>query len=145
MALFSLCLAPFLYLPSYYFSQRIKRVCEDLIRNSEDIFKNLEESLSRIKLIKVFGKEIASIRNYLKRLIVNIRINIKTIKLGIINSSSIQLAAKAIMGLISFYGGYQVIRGHLSLGSLTAIIIYLYQLIGLQSQFASFFKTSPLA
>lgn len=141
MALFSLVLAPFLYIPSYYFSRKITKVCEDLIRNSEDIYKNLEESFSHIKLIKVFGKEISNVRHFLKKLIINIRVNIKTASLGIFSASTIQLATKVIIGLISFYGGYQVIRGHLSLGSLTAITIYLFQLIGLQNQFAFFFQT----
>ncbi|MFC1674563.1 ABC transporter ATP-binding protein [Candidatus Omnitrophota bacterium] len=141
MALVALCLAPVLYIPPYYFSRKIKKVYESLLRNSESIFTNLDETLSHIKLIKVFGKEISSIREYLKKVIVNIRINVKTVRMGMINSTIIQVTTKAIIGLLSLYGGYQVIKGQLTIGSLAAIMIYLYQLIGLQNQFASFFHT----
>lgn len=141
MAAFSLCLVPFLYLPPYYFSRKIQRVCEDLIRNSEEVLKNLEETFSRIQLIKVFGKESNAIRNYLKKLLFYIESGLKNTKLEISSSFAAVLANKIIIGLITFYGGYQVIKGNLSLGTLTAIMVYLYQLIGLQNQFTTFFQS----
>ncbi|MFC1804986.1 ABC transporter ATP-binding protein [Candidatus Omnitrophota bacterium] len=141
MALVALSLAPFLYIPPYHFSRKIKKIYESLLKNSECIITNLEETLSHIKLIKVFGKETSSIRGYLKKVIVNLRINVKTFRMGMVNSTIIQVTTKAIIGLLSLYGGYQVIKGQLTIGSLAAIMIYLYQLIGLQSQFASFFHT----
>lgn len=48
------------------------------------------------------------------------------------------------MGLITFYGIYQVIRGQMTLGTFTAIMVYFTQLIGLQGHFASFFQTFML-
>jgi ABC-type bacteriocin/lantibiotic exporter with double-glycine peptidase domain len=141
MAFFSLCLIPFLYLPPYYFSKRIEKICEDLVNNSEGIFKRLEETFSHIQLVKTFGREIASTMGYLRMLITNIRIKLKNIRLEILSSFVSELASKIIIGLIILYGGYKVIRGNLSLGTLTAIMVYLYQLMGLQYQFTSFFQT----
>lgn len=141
IALFSFCLFPFLYLPPYYFSRKIQRVCEDSIRNAEGVLKNLEETFSHIHLIKVFGKEIDTLRDYLKRLLLYTEISLKNTKLEVFNSFILVLANKIIIGLITFYGGYQAIKGHLSLGTLAAIMVYLYQLVGLQNQFALFFQS----
>ncbi len=141
MALFSLSLVPFLYLPPYYFNRKLERVYEELMRNSEEIFKNLEEAFFHIPLIKAFGKEAASIRKYFKKLILDIRINAKNVRLEILSSFTAELAAKIIIGMITLYGGYKVIGGTLSLGSLTAIMGYLYQLMNLQREFAAFFQT----
>jgi ATP-binding cassette, subfamily B, bacterial len=144
MAVFSLILAPFLYLPTYYFTRRMRKVWQALIENSENIFKNLQETFSHIQLLKVFGKETQSIRHYLKMLITNIRIRMKNIKLEIFSRFASSAVSRIIIGLMTFYGGYQVIKGQMTLGSLTAIIVYLTQLMGMQSQFAYFFQTTAL-
>jgi ATP-binding cassette subfamily B protein len=47
---------------------------------------------------------------------------------------------KIILGLVSIYGGYQIIKGEMSLGSLTAIMIYIGQLIGLQASIGGFLQ-----
>lgn len=144
MAFFVLCLAPFLYLPSYCFSKRIQKICEDLTKNAEDIFALLEEIFSHIHLVKAFGKENSAMRKYLKGLLVNIRIGLKNTKWDTVGAFTNELATKIIIGLISLYGGYQVIKGRMTLGSLTAIMFYCYRLIGLQSQSASFFEAIML-
>ena len=51
-----------------------------------------------------------------------------------------ELSAKIIIGLIGLYGGYQVIKGNMSVGSLTAIVAYLYTLIDLQVNLAGFLQ-----
>jgi ABC-type bacteriocin/lantibiotic exporter with double-glycine peptidase domain len=144
MALFSLCLVPVLYLPPYYFSQKMRKILEDSIQGSERIFNDLQEIFSHIQLVKVFGKETTSIRIFLKRLISNMRVRIKSVNLEMFSGFTAEIASKIIAGLVTFYGGYQVIKGQMSLGSLTAIMIYLTQLIGLQGQLASFFQSSIL-
>jgi len=54
------------------------------------------------------------------------------------------LAQRAILGLVAFYGGWRVITGDLTLGSLTAIMVYLTQLVNMQGSFASFFQDTAL-
>ena len=144
MAVFSLILAPFLYLPTYYFTRKMRKVWKALIENSEGIFKSLQESFSHIQLVKAFGREKACIRDYLKRLITNIRLRIKNIRLEIFSGFTSSAVNRGIIGLIAFYGGYQVIKGEMTLGSLSAIMLYLGQLIGLQGNFAHFFQSVVL-
>ena len=77
-------------------------------------------------------------------LISNIRIRIQNTKLEVSSGFVSQFLDRVIAGLIAFYGGYQVIKGRMTLGSLTAIMVYLNQLMGLQNKFAYFFQTTVL-
>jgi ABC-type multidrug transport system fused ATPase/permease subunit len=140
MAVFSLVLAPLLYLPPYYFTRKMRKIWEDLIKNSENIFKRLNEVFSHIQLVKTFAKEAAEVRDYLRMRIANIRMSLKNTRLEVISGFAGSAANKVVIGLITFYGGYQVIKGKMTLGSLSAIMMYIGQLIGLQSSFAGFFQ-----
>ncbi|MFZ6016561.1 MAG: hypothetical protein ACOYU0_02895 [Nitrospirota bacterium] len=51
---------------------------------------------------------------------------------------------RLIIGLIALYGRYHVIKGRMTLGALTAIMVYLSQLIRMQGSFANFFQTTVL-
>lgn len=144
MALFSLMLAPFLYVPPYYFTRKMRRVTQDLIGNNEGVFRRLSEMFSHIQLVKIFGREKFEVRDFIKRLIFGVRTQIRNTKLEIISGFAGNALNRVIIGLISFYGGYQVIKGEMTLGSLTAIMVYLSQLIGLQGSFAWFFQKVAL-
>jgi len=144
MSVLALCLAPFLQLPYYYFSRKMRVVWQTLIENSQDVFKGLQEILSHIQLVKVFGLETHSVRKYLKGLIAGIRIEIKNLRIEITNTLAGQLASKIIIGLITCYGVYEVIKGKMTFGTYSAIMVYLAQLMGLQGQFAHFFQTTAM-
>ena len=140
MALFALALMPFLYLSPYYFAKRFKKALKMWVENSQDIFQRLQEVLSHMQLVKAFGKERSQIREYIRGLIKNIRFSLTNTKLEVAGSFANSLTNRIILGLILFFGGYQVIKGKMTLGSLSAITIYLSQLSGLQSSLANFFQ-----
>jgi len=56
------------------------------------------------------------------------------------SSFSSSILNKLISGIILLYGGYQVIRGDLTLGSLTALMIYLTQALGAFKSMAGFYE-----
>jgi len=141
MAVFSLLLAPLLYLPPYYFTRKMRKIWEALIKNSEGIFKGLNEFFSHIQLVKAFSKEAAETRDYLRRRIANIRMSMRNTRLELVSSFAGSAINKVVIGLITFYGGYQVIKGTMTLGSLMAIMMYIRQLVGLQGSFAGFFQS----
>jgi len=144
IALLALALIPFLYLAPYYFTRRTKKIMRRLIENSREIFKSLQEVLSHIHLVKALGKEKYETRRYIKGLIENIRFGLINTRLGVISGFANSLAQRIILGLIVFYGGYQIIKGKMTLGSLSAITLYLNQLSGLQSSLAYFFQQVSL-
>lgn len=140
MGLFALALAPFLSLPAYYFIKRRKQGLKKWVEASQGIFKQLQEVFSHIQLVKVFGREGYEIKHYCRTLIERIRVSLKFARFEIAALFANSLVNRVILGLITFYGGYQLIKGELTLGSLSAITVYLTQLSGLQSIFVQFFR-----
>lgn len=140
MFIFILVLTPFLYIGPYYFIKRLKETWKIWAQNSQNIFKRLQETLSHIQLVKAFGIERHEERAYIKSVIENIRIRLKNTRLEITGSFVNTAAQRAILGIIIFYGGYQVIKGRMTLGSFGAISIYLSQLSGIQSTLAAFMQ-----
>lgn len=140
IALLTLTITPFLYIVPYYFNQRLKNIFKRWVENSQDIFRKIQEVLSHIQLVKAFGREKKEAHGYVRSLVKNIRFNLANTKLEVVGLFANSLANYAILGLILFYGGYQVIRGRMTFGSLSAIVIYLSQLSGMQSSLAQFFQ-----
>lgn len=140
MAALSLALAPFMYVPAYVLGRRMRRVWKKFFEHFEIIYKNLQEILSRALLVKSFAKEKAGARRHIKLVVEVLKIRVTNIRLYVISIFTIGLINKAMLGIIAFYGGTQVIKGAITLGSLMAIMVYLAQLVGLKSQFAYFFQ-----
>jgi ATP-binding cassette, subfamily B, bacterial MsbA len=145
MFIFVLVLTPFLYIGPYYFTKILKKAWKTWVLSAQGIFKKLQETLSHMHLVKAYGKEKQEIRSYMKDVIKSSRIRLKNIKLETASSFLNNAAQKVIMGLIIFYGGYQVIKGRMTLGSLSAISIYLSQLSGIQGIFANFMQQASLS
>ena len=138
MALFSLALMPFLFFAPYFLTKKLKQTLKIWIEDAQRLFRRTQEILVHMQLIKAFGKERSEIKSYITGLINNIRLSIKNAKLEIVGLFTNDFAQRAILGLIIFYGGYQVIKGKMTLGSLSAITLYLGQLSLLESRFAHF-------
>jgi ATP-binding cassette subfamily B protein len=140
MGLFALALAPFLFLPAYYLIKRRRQGLKKWVEASQDIFKQLQEVFSHIQLVKAFGREGHEIKQYIRTLTGRIRVRLRYARLEIAGLFANSLVNRVILGLITFYGGYQLIKGELTLGSLSAVTVYLTQLSGLQSVFVNFFR-----
>jgi len=140
VALFSLMLIPFFYVLPFYFINPLRKRITAWIKNSEGTFIRLQEAFSHIQLIKAFGKESNEIKGYIKDLKNNFRFNLQITKSEIAISFTSNLVSRIISGLIVFYGGYQVIKGKMTLGSFSAIAMYFSQLSGLQDSFANFLQ-----
>jgi ATP-binding cassette subfamily B protein len=136
MALCSVILMPFLYYITAYFNKKMKKKWEESIEISQKVFTLLHDILTHIHLIKAFGKERDERRKYIKILIENIRFTLNLQKYQSVVSNIQSIISKVFLGLILAYGGYQVIKGEIPLGSLIAIGIYINQLSGLQGSFS---------
>jgi len=144
IGLLALLLMPFLYTFSFYLIKRLRKMSKALLENSQGIFSGLQEVLSHMQLVKAFGKERTAQRNYLHKLIANLRLNLKIVKFETGGSFVHTLVDRAILGLLIFYAGYQLLQGKISLGSLTAISIYLGQLAGLQNTLSYYLQEISL-
>jgi ATP-binding cassette subfamily B protein len=134
IALFSLLLISALYLPIHHFTQRLRKVLNEFLSHSQNVFKYLEEVFSHIYLIKAFGKEIRETKTYLKFLIANMKIRLRNLRLEAFSNFIEGSLSRIITGLITIFAGYHAIKGSITIGTLTAIMLYLDQLMGLQAK-----------
>jgi ATP-binding cassette, subfamily B, bacterial len=140
MALCALLLGPFLFLPGYFYNRVLEKLSLNMVESSEKVLVVLEQVFSHILLVKVWGTEKRSTRSFLRSLIANVRNSLRYLKPEITNGIAVQIITKAVTGLIALFGGYLVIKGDMSLGSMAAIMVYLTQLVGLQSQLVSLWQ-----
>lgn len=131
MTLFLLILSPLFIARNVYLQKKLKPIYEEIWRYSALIAKELYEAFSRILIIKAFGLEIYQRHTYVRSLIKNIRWRIKSFRWEIISSISSSFLSKTVYGAITLYGGWLIIKGKMSLGSYTAVMLYLNQLGGL--------------
>ena len=139
ITIFIFVVISFLYIPTFFISRRLRNQSEKLLDSSQDIMETARETFSNMQLVKVFGKEKAAVRRFIRQQIKNIRINMASFRLDMLGSFFDNWAKRLLLGLITFYGGYNIIKGQMTLGSFTAIMLYINQLIGLQGSLISFF------
>ncbi|MDD2751753.1 MAG: ABC transporter ATP-binding protein [Candidatus Omnitrophica bacterium] len=128
MTVLLVVLSPLFLIQSFYIQKKLRPIYEEIWKFSAYLYKELNEAFSKILIIKVLGLENFKRRRYLNSLIKNIRWRIKSFRWGLISSITSSFLSKAIFGVITLYGGWLIIKGDLSLGSYTAVMIYLTQL-----------------
>jgi len=123
-----LILSPLFLVHRVYLQKKLRSVYEENWRNRAKLFQEITESFSKILIIKAFALESFQHRKYVKSLVENIRSLIKSFRWSTINTLSASFLSKGILGLVTIYGGWMIIKGQLTLGSYTAVMIYLVQI-----------------
>jgi subfamily B ATP-binding cassette protein MsbA len=141
LALFATLLVPITYIHPYFFGKWLREMTRRMIEKSQGIFIGLHEVFSHMHLVKALGKEDYEIRRFQENLSKRIDFELKNARLSSISSFSSSILNKVISGIIALYGGYQVVQGTMTLGSLSAVMIYLTQLIGLIKSSGNFYET----
>jgi len=141
LALLAFLLVPISYIQPYFFGKWLREMARKMIEKSQDVLERLHEVFTHIHLVKALGKEDYEIRRFEETVSKRIVFELKNARLSSISSFSSSVLNKVISGIIALYGGYQVIKGTMTLGSLTAVMIYLTQLIGLTKSSARFYET----
>ncbi|MDB4349369.1 ABC transporter ATP-binding protein/permease [Omnitrophica bacterium] len=140
LALFAASLIPITYIRPYLFAKWEKEATQRRIERAQGFVKRLQEVFSHILLVKSMGKEKDEIERHEKGLRKKIGFELKREKISQISSLSGSLLGKIVTGLITLYGGYQVIKGSITLGSLAAIMIYLRQFVGHLSSIGNLYQ-----
>ncbi|MBU4252932.1 MAG: ABC transporter ATP-binding protein, partial [Candidatus Omnitrophica bacterium] len=131
MTVLLLILSPLFILHSVYLQKKLQAIYQEIWKYSALVSQKIYEAFSRILIIKAFGWESYQRRIYLRSWVENIRWRIKSFRWTTINSLSSSFLTKAIYGAITLYGGWLIIKGRMTLGSYTAVMLYLTQLGGL--------------
>lgn len=135
-----LAVSPIIYLHVRFFSKKQYDVLKETTKASQEVSSRLQESLALMKWVKVFGRERAEWRRYLGDLASLIRLNVRSIRLSLVQGESSRLLNAVLVGGITYLLGYQVIQGRLTLGLMTALTIYLFQLLSALKAIGGFYN-----
>ena len=123
--------APVLYCIPLYFTRKLKKIKEELIEHLQEAFQASFEILSHMQLVKMLGKERQAIFSYMQRLVRYIRLNVRYNKVELMSSYGNSFTGRLAMGVVVLCGGFWIMRGQLTLGTFTALMIYLAQVSGI--------------
>lgn len=135
---------PFLIFISRTFAKVNKKNYIELMRQAQIMNQKIYESFSKIYLIKSFGTEGYEKKRYMDLLRERLSIKLKSLRFGFLSSLAGNLFNKIATGAVSVLGIFLVIKKTMTLGDLSAFLVYYGLFLGAVSQALSFFEQIPM-
>ncbi len=128
LALISLVFVPFLVIRSTMVMSRLRRMWLHVQEVNGELVTVLQENLVGIHVVKAFGSENFERRKYDKKAQELRGEYYQSERLQGTNSAWMSLYFTFALGLIVWFGGWEIIRGDLTAGEMTAFLLFLNQL-----------------
>jgi ATP-binding cassette subfamily B protein len=128
LTLISLVFVPFLVVRSSLVLGKLRAMWLHVQEVMGELTTNLQENLVGIHVVKAFGSEEYEKRQYDRKAQELRREYYRSERLQGINSAWMTLYFTLALGLILWYGGWEVLRGDLTPGGLTMFVLFLNQL-----------------
>ncbi len=120
---------PFLNLAARRFSDRVNVPSMQLQRELAELSTVVEETVTGIRAVKGFGAERAQARHLEERSNAVYR---EGVRVGDVRAAFVPLLTfLPAIGVVAvlWYGGYQILDGHMSIGELSSFILFVYMLV----------------
>lgn len=130
LALISIIVLPFFVLSLTAFSNRLRAISKEAREKYANVAKELRESLSGIYVIQSYVREKYHTRKLLQSLKESMKINIRASVIGSVAGNITALIGSMGPLIVLWYGGGEIIRGHLTLGQFVAFNSFLAYLFG---------------
>ena len=124
MTLVTLITVPMVGYAMKIFGRKIKRSGTLIQEKMADITSLLQESISSIRIVKSFVREEYEIQRFSVENNLNFDASMKNAKLTSLLTPTVEFLAALGVTLIVWYGGYEVIHGAMTPGSLVAFLTY---------------------
>ena len=124
LALVSFAVLPFMAWATVIFSVRIRDAFREVRMRVAIINATLQESISGMRITQIFRRESESMRRFRKINHDNFLAAMRQIRVFAMFMPLMELASSVAIGLVIWYGGGQVLRTTLSLGTLVAFLSY---------------------
>jgi len=125
LALVSISIFPFYVILNKYFKARIKKMSRQIQQKMEEMSGNVHEKLGGISAIQAYTREKNEESVFLQDNREYLSFQMKNINNNAIAHSVIGFLTYLAPVLVIWYGAVQVIKGHLTIGELTAFYAYL--------------------
>jgi len=129
LSLLSLLPFPLMSIFVYYFGKKIHILFTKIQEHFSVLTSKAQENLSGIRIIKAYVREESEINHFRKLSYEYFKKNLNKIKIDSLFHPVLFLVIGSSIILIMWYGGLKVIDGELTLGELTAFVLYMGYLI----------------
>jgi len=141
MGLMAFLMGVFLYAGAFVFAGKRRVIQEQVIKKDQGVFKILNEGLLNISFLKASGRDVFEAKRYVDKLEGAMSAYFEGEKLSGVSNFVSGAVNKIVIGLIAFYGGYQIIRGNMTLGTLSAIMLYLSRITDFHFSLANIYQS----
>lgn len=124
LTLVTLIIVPVVLLIIRVFGKKLRFAGHDVQGRAADITALLQEVISGVRVMKSFAREDFEMKRFLDQNGENFRAAMGATKLTSLLSPMVEFSAAIAVTIILWYGGYNVIHGQLTAGSLIAFLIY---------------------
>ncbi len=141
LTLLALLSVPLYIVEAKFYSEKRAKIRQESIDASSDIFTRTNEKLANIKTIKAFGQEDNETLSFARLIRRQFRIAIKGRLLEIIQTFTNSITLQMWGIFLTWYLGYQVVQGNLTIGEIVALMMYIDQLEGPVHSFIGLFSS----
>ena len=124
LTLLTLIVVPMVGYAMRIFGKKIKANGTVIQERIADITSLLQESISSIRVVKSFVREDYEISRFNKQNELNFQAVMKNVQLNSLLTPTVEFLAAIAVTLIVWFGGYEVITGIMTAGSLVAFLTY---------------------
>ena len=129
LALYSILPAPVVSVVVIYFGRIIHERFERIQEMFSDISSRVQENLSGVRMVRAFAQEKAELRRFEKLNQQYIAQNIKLVRIQGVFQPLLEALIGVTFLVVLWVGGYQVLRGRISLGSFVMFNTYMGKLV----------------
>lgn len=127
LALASFLIIPIMLLLTAYFARRARRAFRVTRQTVGDVTANLQEDIVGVREAQAFNRTEANIERFRERNAANRAANVQAVAITSAFAPTIDVLSTLSIALVIGYGGYLVFTGSMTVGILTAFIIYVQQ------------------
>ncbi|MBN1282772.1 MAG: ATP-binding cassette domain-containing protein [Proteobacteria bacterium] len=139
LTMLALLSVPLYVIEATYFAGKRARLQEEQIEASSIMYSRANEKLANIKTIKAFGQEDQESLSFSRIIRKQFRIGVKGKLLEIFQTFTSSLTLQMWSVFLTWYLGYQVVQGQLTIGEIVALMMYIDQLDGPVHSFIGMF------
>lgn len=129
LALLSLAFLPALLLVTWRFSRRLQPILRDVQQRIADVTAAAEENVVGSRIVRIFAREDDELAKFSERSARVFEASVMAARTRALYIPLIAFVPNLAIAFLLWYGGRQVVRGDLTLGSLVAFYTYLMMLV----------------
>jgi len=127
LALVCFAIIPVMLLTNFFFARRARRAFRTTRETVGDVTAGLQEEIIGVREAQAFNRTAANIERFRERNAANRAANVQAVAITSAFAPAIDVLSTLATAIVIGYGGYLVITGTLTVGLLTAFLIYVQQ------------------